>query len=232
MEIAQPHKTGKKDLTFLQILIHAAGWIPLAQIVYGLLTNDFTANPIQRVEQVTGDSALRLLLFSLACTPLAVIFGWREMVLRRRALGNYGFMYAALHLVTFVAVDYGLNFAAIFRDVGSKQYVIIGLIAFLLLLPLAATSSLYWMRRLGKKWKSLHRLVYLISPLVVVHFLLVVKGNVSRLSGNLSQPMLYAAIAALLLLMRVPMVKKPLIALRSRIVLLLRHNSVNTPPLL
>lgn len=207
----------KPRFTLLQILVHLAGWFPAAQLLYGLLTDNLTANPIQRLEQVTGINALTFLLFSLACTPLASIFGWKELTQRRKALGNYGFLYAALHVTIFIAVDYGLNLNTILRDVGTKQYIIIGAIAFLLLLPLAITSFNYWMKRLGKNWKRLHRLVYLISPLVVVHFLLAVKGNLENLSGNISQPVLYGVIAAVLLLLRLTPLKRVLIQLRTRL---------------
>lgn len=202
--------------TPLQIIVHLAGWLPAAQILLGLLTSRLTANPIQRIEQITGINALTFLLFSLACTPLASIFGWQELTRRRKALGNYGFFYAALHVTTFAAIDYGLNLGAILRDVGTKRYIIIGALAFLLLAPLAFTSFNYWMKRLGKNWKRLHRLVYIISPLVALHFLMAVKGSLGSLSGNILQPLIYAAIAGILLLVRIPPLKKGLIQLRTR----------------
>jgi sulfoxide reductase heme-binding subunit YedZ len=209
--------TKKSRFTPLQIIVHLAGWIPLAQILYAFFTDNLTANPIQRIEQLTGITALTFLVLSLACTPVAAISGWKRLTQRRKALGNYGFMYAALHVSTFVAVDYGLDLNAILRDVGTKQYIIIGAAAFLLLLPLAITSFNYWMKRLGKNWKRLHRLVYVIVPLVVLHFALVVKGNITSLQGNLAQPVLYGGAAALLLFLRIPAIKNALIRLRARI---------------
>jgi methionine sulfoxide reductase heme-binding subunit len=207
----------KSRFTPLQIIVHIAGWIPLAQIAYDFFTRHLTANPIQAIEQRTGLQALTFLLFSLACTPLASISGWRELTLRRRALGNYGFLYAALHVFTFFVIDYGLNLAAVWRDVWNKSYIIIGALAFLMLLPLAITSFTYWMKRLGKTWKRLHKLVYIISPLVVLHFLLVVKGSLAQLQGNLAQPLLYGGIAAILLILRISKVKIALINLRNQI---------------
>lgn len=207
----------KPRFTPLQIIVHIAGWIPLAQILYDLFTHHLTANPIQRVEQMTGINALTFLLFSLACTPLSSVFGWKELTQRRKALGNYGFMYASLHVLTFFVIDYSLDLWAIWLDVGKKWYILIGLTAFLLLLPLAFTSFNYWMKRLGKDWKRLHRLVYFISPLVVFHFILAVKGDITRLSGNLGQPLLYGSIAAILLILRISPIKKVLIGLRTRI---------------
>ena len=126
-------------------------------------------------------------------------------------------MYAAIHLSIFVGLDYGFNLNAILRDVGTKAYIILGLIAFLLLLPLAVTSFRYWMKRLGQNWKRLHRLVYIISPLVVVHFLLSVKGDLLRLQGNISRPMLYGFIALILLALRIAPVKLTLLGLRQQL---------------
>jgi methionine sulfoxide reductase heme-binding subunit len=207
----------KPRFTSLQILVHFGGWVPLALIVYNFFTNSLTANPIQAIEQQTGIHALTFLLFSLACTPLASIFGWKELLQRRKALGNYGFMYAAIHLTAFIGLDYGFNLLAILRDVGTKWYILVGLISFLLLLPLALTSFKYWMKRLGKNWKRLHKLVYIISPIVAFHFLLSVKGDLTRLQGNILQPLLYGLIALVLLALRISLVKTTLIGLRTRL---------------
>ena len=207
----------KPRFTPLQIVVHLGGWIPLAYLVFAFFTNRLTANPIQDIEQRTGLTALTFLVLSLACTPGASILGWKELIHRRKALGNYGFMYAALHVFTFFVIDYGLDLGAVWRDVWNKAYIILGAIAFLLLLPLALTSFTYWMKRLGKNWKRLHRLVYLISPLVIVHFLLSVKGNLAQLQGNLAQPLLYGAAAGLLLLVRVTPIKTTLIGWRTRL---------------
>jgi sulfoxide reductase heme-binding subunit YedZ len=204
-------------ITPLQLVVHIAGWLPLVLLVQGFYTDQLTANPIQAIEQRTGIQALTFLLFSLACTPVASIFGWKELTQRRKALGLYGFLYAALHVITFFAIDYGLDLEAVWRDVWNKSYIIIGAIAFLLLLPLAVTSFKYWMKRLGRNWKRLHKLVYVISPLVVVHFLLVVKGSLTQLQGNIYQPLLYGSIAALLLILRIPKIKQALITFRNRL---------------
>ena len=209
--------------TPLQILVHLGGWAPLAQLGYELATGGLGANPIQAIEQRTGIHALTFLLFSLACTPLSTLTDWKELPLRRKALGNYGFLYAVTHVITFFGIDYGLNLSAIWRDVGTKPYILVGASAFLLLLPLAITSFKYWMKRLGKNWKRLHKLVYIISPLVVVHFFMAAKGDITTLSGNIGQPVLYGGIAALLLALRLSAVKK---FFRNR-----SKNNPNQPPL-
>jgi sulfoxide reductase heme-binding subunit YedZ len=201
----------KTRLTPLRLLLHLGGWLPLFILIYNFFTDNLTANPIQAIEQRTGLYALTFLLLSLACTPIASIFGWKELLQRRKAAGNYGLMYALLHVSTFFIIDYSLDFNAIWKDVGNKPYIILGAIAFLMLLPLGITSFNYWKKRLGKNWKRLHRLVYIIAPLVIVHFLLVVKGNIAQLQGNLSQPLIYGAILATLLVIRIPPVKRMLI---------------------
>lgn len=206
----------KNRFTPLQILVHFGGWLPLGLLVFDFLTDNLTANPIQAIEQRTGLNAITFLLLSLACTPVASVFGWKELTQRRKALGNYGFLYAALHVTTFFILDYGLSLAAVWRDVGTKSFIIIGALSFLLLLPLAVTSFNYWMKRLGKNWKRLHRLAYIISPLVVVHFFMAKKGDLLNLSGNIIQPLAYGAVALILLLLRLAPVKKPLIALRQK----------------
>ena len=206
-----------KKPTLLQIIVHIGGWAPLALLVFDFYRNNLTANPIQAIEQRTGIQALTFLLLSLACTPLASIAGWKELLQRRKALGNYGFLYAAVHVLIFWGLDYGFNMNAILRDVGTKWYIIIGLLAFLMLLPLAVTSFKYWMKRMGKSWKRLHTLVYFISPLVAVHFLLSIKGDIFHLQGNISQPVLYGSIALILLVLRISPVKRTLIGLRTRL---------------
>jgi len=206
-----------RELTLLRVIVHIGGFAPAAYLLYAFFTDDLTANPIQALEQRTGIYALTFLVLSLACTPLSSILGWKELLLRRKALGNYGFLYASLHVLMFFVVDYGLNLIAVWRDVWNKYYIIIGATAFLLLLPLAFTSFKYWMKRLGKNWKRLHRLVYLISPLVVIHFLLSVKGNITQLQGNIFQPILYGAIVATLLILRIKPIKLALIRLRTQI---------------
>jgi methionine sulfoxide reductase heme-binding subunit len=207
----------KIRLTPLQVVVHIYGLFPLAKMMSDYFTHHLTANPIQAIEQRTGLQALTFLLFSLACTPVASIFGWKELTQRRKALGNYGFLYAVLHVFTFFVIDYGLNLHNIWSDIWNKAYIIVGALAFLLLAPLAFTSFKYWMKRLGKNWKRLHKLVYIISPLVVVHFLFVVKGSITQLQGNLSQPLIYGSIVLTLLILRISKIKLTLIGLRNQI---------------
>lgn len=206
----------KIKVTALRVIVHVGGFAPLVHLLYSFFMDDLTANPIQAIEQRTGLYALTFLVLSLACTPLALITGWNELPIRRKALGNYGFMYATLHMATFFGLDYGLNIAAVLRDVWNKWYIIIGATAYLMLLPLAITSFNYWKKRLGKNWKRLHKLVYVISPLVVVHFFLATKGDLTRLQGDLTQPLLYGLVVVILLVARITPIKLWLIRLRQR----------------
>lgn len=205
-----------KKIILLQTIVHTGGWFPIAVIIFDFYTKHLTANPIQALEQRTGIQALTFLLLSLACTPLSWLFSWKELLVRRKALGLYGFMYAFIHLFIFLGLDYGFNLVSILRDTSTKAYIILGLAAFLLLFPLAVTSFKSMMKKLGRNWKRLHRLVYVISPLVVFHFLLSVKGNIGRLQGNILQPLIYGSITVLLLIFRLPKVKTGLINLLKR----------------
>lgn len=170
-------------------------------------TNTLSVNPIQTLEQKTGVTALIFLTLSLACSPLGAILDWRDLAKRKKALGLYGFMYAAIHFLLFIGLDYGFDFKRIVTDVLGKPFIWIGLTAFTLLLALAATSFKKMKSLLKKNWKRLHRLIYLIVPLVVTHFFLALKGNILQLQGNILEPLIYGLVVLLLLVLRVPAIK-------------------------
>jgi sulfoxide reductase heme-binding subunit YedZ len=195
---------------WLLILMHVLALLPLALLAWDFLQNQLTVNPIQEITHRTGYYALLLLVLSLACTPLNTILGLRQVVPLRRWLGLYAFLYASLHFLTYIGLDYGLNLGLIWQELAEKRYVVAGFAAFVLLIPLALTSTRGWMRRLGKNWKRLHRLVYVAAILAVMHFVWLVKSDIT-------EPLLFGAVLALLLLLRVPAVRKKLIALRYRI---------------
>ena len=203
--------------TPLQIAIHIYGWSALVLLVFDFFTGNLTANPIQAMEQRTGRHAITLLVLSLACTPLNNLFGWRELLKRRRALGLYAFLYASLHVIIFVDLDYGLAWSLIVQTILEKPYIIVGVLSFLMLIPLAFTSFDIWKKRLGKNWKRLHKMIYLIAPLVVLHYAWGKKGDFFRLQGDIIRPLIYAVIVILLLAMRLPQVRRALAALRDRV---------------
>ena len=193
----------RRSVLLFRIFVHIAALFPLALLVYLWLTDGLTANPIQDITFRTGKAALWLLVFALAATPANTLFGFRPALKVRRALGLYAFMYVVLHFLTFVWLDYGLDVSLMIEDVGTKRYVLAGLAAFLLLIPLAITSTRGWMRRLGKNWKKLHKLVYLAAVLAVVHYTWQVKSDIR-------QPLAFGLAVALLLAARLPVVRRPL----------------------
>ena len=185
---------------WLQILTHVGALLPLAILAWDYAQNQLTANPIREITLRTGRSAIVLLLLSLACTPIYTLFGFKPVLRLRRPLGLYAFLYAGLHGLTFVGLDYGFDLVLIGQELLQKHFVQVGVLAFLILVPLAITSTRGWVARLGKNWKRLHRLVYLAALLAGVHFLWVVKAN-TRV------PLLYGAVLAVLLVARIPAVQ-------------------------
>ena len=212
-----------KRYTPLQIAIHIYAWSALVRLVVDFFTDNLTANPIQALEQRTGRHAITLLVMELACTPLNSLFGWRELIKRRRALGLYAFMYATIHVIIFADLDYGLAWSLIVQTIIQKPYIIYGALAFTLLIPLAFTSFDIWKKRLGKNWKRLHQAVYLIAPIAVLHYALGKKGDFFHLRGDIVRPLIYAVVVILLLVMRIPQVRKALASLRDRILVLFRR---------
>jgi sulfoxide reductase heme-binding subunit YedZ len=201
---------GRLRFNRLQLAVHLISLYPLAALVVDGLINNLTINPIQAITQRTGDTAILWLVFSLTCTPLQTLTGWHQPVQVRRALGLYAFFYALLHFLTYTVLDYGLNFRLLFKELGEKPYVMVGAAAFVILLALAITSTRGWMKRMGKRWKSLHQLVYAAGLLVVVHYLWAVKADI-RL------PLLYGLVLAILFMLRIPTVRRGLAGLRQKL---------------
>ncbi|NWF64373.1 MAG: sulfoxide reductase heme-binding subunit YedZ [Chloroflexi bacterium] len=201
--------------TPLQIGIHLYAWSALAWILFELLTDSFSINPIQELEQRTGRHAITLLVLSLVCTPLNTIFKFPELLKRRRALGLYALLYAAIHVLIFINLDYGLAWSLIVRTIFEKPYIIVGALSFLLMIPLGVTSFDIWKVRLGKNWKRLHQVVYLIAPLAALHYLWSKKGDILTLSGDIVRPVIYGLILAIFLILRIPVVRKYIASLTT-----------------
>ncbi|NJM07472.1 sulfoxide reductase heme-binding subunit YedZ [Candidatus Gracilibacteria bacterium] len=193
---------------FLAPLIHIAGLAPLLVLWYYWFFANLV-NPIQTLTQFSGKTGLVLLSFCLACTPLNTLLGWKWAIGLRKPLGLYAFFYAALHLLIFVVLDYGLDLALIQEAVLEKRYVLAGFAAFLLLTPLALTSTRAAMRRLGRNWKRLHWLIYPAGMLAVLHYL--------WLSKDPRQALIFGAILATLLILRLPPLRRSIVRLRSRL---------------
>ncbi len=207
----------KTSYTPLQIIIHLFAWSALAHLLFDAITGSLSPNFIQDLEQRTGRHAVTLLVLSLACAPLNSLFGWRELLKRRRTLGLYAFMYATIHVLIFVELDYGLAWSLIVQTVFEKPYIIVGVTTFLLLIPLAVTSFDIWKVRLGKNWKRLHQIVYFIGPLAILHYAWSKKGDIFSLQGDIIRPLIYGLVLLILLTLRISPIKKALASLRTRV---------------
>ena len=204
-------------LTPLQILVHLLAWGLAAWLAWDAWAGNLTVNPIQAATQRTGKYALVLLVLSLACTPLNTLFGFRQALTVRRLLGLYAFMFAATHFAIFIWIDYGFDWEFIRLEIIDKRFILVGATALTILTLLAATSFQWWMKRLGKRWKSLHRLVYLAAPLVVLHYAWARKGDLFRLQGDILQPLAFGVVVGLLLLARLPALRKRAVRLRGQL---------------
>ncbi len=172
--------------------VFAACLIPLGLLVWRGVTGGLTANPIEDITHRTGDWTLRFLLAALAVTPLRKLLGWSSLASYRRMVGLFAFFYAVLHLSTYLVLDFFFAFDLILDDIVERRYVTAGFTGFVLLVPLALTSTKGMIRRLGgQRWRRLHRLVYLAAVAGVVHYLWLVKIDIGP-------PLVYAAVLAVL----------------------------------
>ncbi len=192
---------------WLTILLHVGSLAPVVTLASLWAAGELLA-PASRSLSITGRGGLILLLLSLVCTPLHDLTGYRAIPRVRRLAGLYAVAYASLHLLAFVGLDYGFQLALILRDLRYQPYVVLGLTTFALLLPLAITSTPAWQRRLGRRWKRLHRLAYVAAALDVAHYLWLVKTP--------SVPLRYAMALAALLALRLPPIRRHLQAFRRR----------------
>lgn len=199
----------------LQWLVHLSAWLILANLVWDFSSGNLSVNPIQAATQRTGKTALVFLMLSLACTPISKSFGWKQVLKVRRTLGLYAFWFALSHLFIFVVIDFGVDLQLLWIELTQKRYVWVGAMAFSILLVLAITSYSFWMKRLGKNWKRLHRLVYLAGIFVVVHYAWAKKGDIFSLQGDIIQPLIFGLVLILLLMMRLPQLQKVIQARKS-----------------
>ncbi|MEE8353488.1 MAG: ferric reductase-like transmembrane domain-containing protein [Dehalococcoidales bacterium] len=200
---------GRFDATVLRVLTHLGALIPLAVLLTDFAGGRLSVNPIEDVQLRTGRYALLMLLLSLAATPASRILRLPRIKPLRKTLGLYAFGYAGLHMLNFIGLDYRFDVTQIGDGILEKPFVLAGIAALLALVPLAITSTAGWRTRLGKKWPSLHRLVYLAIVLSLVHFTLQEKGDFTR-------PAMYGAAVAALLLVRLPLVRQVAEAVRAR----------------
>jgi len=199
-------REGRRRL--LGLAVHAAALFPLAWLVFDFWLGYLGPDPVRAMILRLGKAAIIMLTASLACTPGSILFGWKWALPLRRTLGLYAFLYVCLHLLVFVWLDYAFLWSLIVEEIVKRRYALVGFAAFLMLIPLALTSTRGWQRRLGRRWKTLHKLVYLIGVLAVVHYIWLVKNAYA-------QPLLFAALVGLLLLVRLAPVKKAILRRRG-----------------
>lgn len=200
----------KLKTSWLQIIIHIGALLPLVILIWDFTQGRLTVNPIQEIQLRTGKYTLVLLVLTLLVTPANIMFGIKQALRLRRQLGLYAFMYASLHFLNFVGLDYRFDFTLILEDVAGKRFVLAGLAAFLSLLLLAVTSTKGWIRRLGKNWERLHWLIYLAAALAVTHFVWQVKAD-------LREPLIYGLVVFILLAVRLPAIRKMVNERRRRL---------------
>ena len=179
-------------LSFLKPAAFLVCLVPFGQLLYNAYQGDLGANPIETITHFTGSWALIILLASLSITPLRRLTGWTDLIKFRRMLGLFAFFYVLLHFSTFLVLDHFFDFDRIAKDIVKRPYVTVGFTGFVLMIPLAITSTAKMIRRLGKRWQQLHRLVYLVGIAGVIHFYWLVKSDIRR-------PAQYGAVLAVLL---------------------------------
>ena len=172
-----------------------ASW-PFLIIVWRTVRGDLTANPVEFYQHQTGDWTLRFLIFTLCITPFRKIFNLPELIRFRRMLGLFAFFYVCLHFITYLGPDQNFDVAGMLKDVVKRPFITVGFAAFLLLIPLAITSTAGWIRRLGgKRWQALHRAIYAAAVLGVIHYYWLVKSDIRK-------PVFYGVLVGVLLLWR------------------------------
>ncbi|MEW6681716.1 MAG: protein-methionine-sulfoxide reductase heme-binding subunit MsrQ [Nitrospirota bacterium] len=194
----QRHQTTRTDnrIGLARVALGALGLAPLAVLTWRAFTDDLGANPIETVERFTGWWTLTLLMVTLAVTPIRLLTGWTTITRLRRMLGLFAFFWACLHLSAYAGLDQFFALKDIVKDVAKRPYITVGFTTFLLLLPLAVTSTDRMIRRLGgARWRKLHRLAYVAAAGGVLHFLWLVKADIAR-------PFLFASVLIVLLAVR------------------------------
>jgi len=187
----------------VKAVIWVLGLVPATLIVVDALRGRLGANPIEEVLHRLGWWALMILLIGLAFTPLRRVTGWNRIIRYRRLVGLFAFAYATFHLLGYVVLDQWFAWKYIAEDIAERPFILAGFSAWLLLLPLALTSTTGWIRRLGRRWLFLHRLVYLAAALGTLHFFW-------RVKADTREPIVFVLLLAALLLLRTPPVSRKL----------------------
>jgi sulfoxide reductase heme-binding subunit YedZ len=193
----------------LKLLVFLLALVPAGYLAYRTYTNDLGVNPAETLQLETGGWALKFLLMTLTITPLRRLTGWNRIIQYRRMLGLFAFFYASLHFLTYIVLDKYFAFGEMIADVAKRPFITAGFVAFVSMLPLAVTSTKGWIRRLGRRWQSLHRLIYVSGVAAAVHFVWKVKVAIG-------EPVYYAIAVAVLLGFRVVWQLKSAKSLRTQ----------------
>jgi len=197
-------------MTYLKSAVFLLALLPLGRLVWFGYQGDLGANPIEWITRSTGTWALIFLCITLAMTPLRLITGWAAWIKLRRMFGLFCFFYAAIHFSIWFWLDQNLDLQAMWADVIKRPFITMGFTSFLLLIPLALSSNRWSLRRLGKRWSTLHQLIYVIACTAIIHYWWHKAGK-----NDLDTVMIYAAVILVLLAFRLPMVRKRLSLLRQ-----------------
>lgn len=180
-----------------KIAVWILSLVPVAYLGWRAWNEDLTANPIEYITHFTGDWTIRFLVFTLAISPLRKLLRMPDLIRFRRLIGLFAFFYGFLHFATYLGVDKFFDFHEIWADIAKRPYITMGFTGFVCMIPLAVTSTAGWIRRMGgKRWQTLHRLVYMSAVAGVIHYYWLVKSDVR-------QPRLYAILVGALLAFRV-----------------------------
>ncbi len=193
----------------LKTLVFVLALVPAGYLAYRTYTNDLGANPAETLQLETGGWALKFLLITLAVTPVRRLTRWNRVIQYRRMLGLFTFFYVCLHSLTYIVLDKYFAFDEMIADVAKRPFITSGFVAFVSMIPLAITSTKGWIRRLGRRWQSLHRLIYVSGVAAAVHFVWKVKVVIG-------EPVYYAIAVAILLGFRVVWQLKSAKSLRTQ----------------
>ena len=190
----KPLSTAK--IRWLKFMVFVVCLIPIVTLAYGVLTGSIAGDPVETMTEVTGEWGLRFLLLTLTITPLRKLMKFPDLIKFRRMLGLFAFFYAFCHLNIYIVFDQFFDWTAIWKDTVEKKFVFAGMLALILMIPLAITSTNGWVKRLGgKRWQKLHKSIYIIAIAAVTHFIWLVKAD-------LGEPLIYAFILFVLLAYR------------------------------
>src|SRR5258707_482633 len=179
-----------------KIIVFAVSLVPVIRIAWRAYRGDLTANPVEFLQHQTGDWTLRFLIFTLCVTPFRKLLDLPELIRFRRMLGLFAFFYVSLHFLTYLGPDQSFDLSGMWKDVAKRPFITVGFLGFVLLIPLAITSTAGWIRRLGgKRWQQLHRALYVTAVCGVIHYYWLVKSDVRK-------PLFYGALVGILLLWR------------------------------